>query len=638
VFGGVMALVDQKMGGRVGVANYALYKLAAGQPPTSPANATCDASNITTLPASTCIFNDVTTGNTNLTFVGEAGFAATTGYDEATGLGSVNVSNLVNSWHTVITSGTSTALTLNSGTAVSIAHGSSVPVAVVVSPVAPATGTPTGDVSLIANSATDQGVDAFTLNAGSVNSSTTLLPGGGPYQVHAHYGGDGTFLGSDSTPVSVTVTPEASQITSGIVVSNGTSCSTVGSLTYGSPYVLTATVADLHVTSTPCAPNETGSSPTGTVTLTDTVNSITASLDGGNFKLNSFGEVEDQTIQLPAGTHTIKASYLGDPSFSPSGPASTVVVVSKAPTTTSVTASQTAVASGANVTLTATVSTTSNATANSSQEPSGTVRFFVNGVALSTGPVTVSGGVNPNTLFAQAAAQVSLTTLATGVDAITAQYSGDGNYSASAVSPSVTVNVGTSGVNVSTGCASSTITIAMPGQSGTCLITVTGANNFSGTVALTCGISGSPASASDLPGCSFGAPDSSFTGPGTLTLSSSSETGTATLMVTSTAASHLLAPPTNRQGPNGLLISEIGAALACMFLLAVVSRERRGTVTFAAVIFLAMAAVTGCSGGNNSGTGGIGNPGTTLGTYTITVKVTPTGGTATSVPITVNVN
>jgi hypothetical protein len=86
-----------------------------------------------------------------------------------------------------------------------------------------------------------------------------------------------------------------------------------------------------------------------------------------------------------------------------------------------------------------------------------------------------------------------------------------------------------------------------------------------------------------------------------------------------------------------MLISEIGAALACMFLLAITSRERRGVATFAAVLFIAMAAIAGCSGGNSS-TGVTGNPGTTIGTYTITVKVTPAGGTATSLPITVNVN
>jgi hypothetical protein len=108
-------------------------------------------------------------------------------------------------------------------------------------------------------------------------------------------------------------------------------------------------------------------------------------------------------------------------------------------------------------------------------------------------------------------------------------------------------------------------------------------------------------------------------------------------MVGTTAASHLSIPPARRPGPNRLLISEIAAALASLFLLAVASRERRGVVTLAALVFITMAAITGCSGGNNSGATITGNPGTTIGAYTITVKVTPAGGTATLLPITVNV-
>jgi hypothetical protein len=369
--------------------------------------------------------------------------------------------------------------------------------------------------------------------------------------------------------------------------------------------------------------------------LTDKVGTTTGPLDGGTFKLNAFGEFEDQAIQLPVGSHTISATYSGDPSFSASGPATGVIVVSKATTTTSLTASQNAVAIGANVTLTATVATTSNATANSTQEPTGSVQFFSNGTSIGT--IAVAGSVNTNTLFAQATAQLSTTTLVMGTDVITAQYSGDGNYSGSAASPTATVNVGTSGVNVQFGCASSTITIGLPGQSGTCLVTVTGANNFSGNVTLTCGLGGGPAGATDLPSCSFGAPDSNFTTPGTITLTSNSQTGTATLMVGTTAASHLLAPPSHRQGPNWLLISEIAAALSCLFLLAIASRERRGVVTFAAVLFITLAAITGCSGGNSSSTGITANPGTTTGTYTITVKVTPAGGTTTLLPVMVNV-
>src|SRR4029077_16147564 len=188
VFGGVMALVVQQMAGRIGIANYTLYKLAATQPPTTPANSPlCDASNTTTLPAGTCIFNDVTSGNTNVP--GQSGFTASVGYDETTGLGSVNVTNIVNNWHRAVLKASMTTLTLNKGNPVNITHGTAVPVGIAVTAVAPATGTPTGDVSLIASSTTDMGVDGFTLTNGAVNStlnSTTLLPGG-TYPVHAHY-------------------------------------------------------------------------------------------------------------------------------------------------------------------------------------------------------------------------------------------------------------------------------------------------------------------------------------------------------------------------------------------------------------------------------------------------------------------
>jgi hypothetical protein len=377
-FGGVMALVVQKMAGRVGIANYALYKLAGSQPPTTPiASVSCDGSS-TTLPSGTCIFNDTTSGNTNIP--GETGFIAGLGYDVTTGLGSVNVSNLVNQWSTAIVDSTTTTLTLNGGTAVNVTHGTAVPVGITVAPVSPATGTPTGDVSLLANSNTDLGVDGFTLTAGAVNSSsnsTKFLPGG-TYQVHAHYQGDGTFLGSDSTPaVTVTVTPETSKTALGIVVTTGTTCSTTTSLTYGSSYILTAVVSDSNVVSTPCNPNETGSSPTGIVTLTDSINGGTAApLDGGSFKLNSFGYFEDQTIQLSAGTHSIQASYPGDGSFMASVTTASTVTVAKAPTTSAVTPSSGSVAANTAFSLTVLVDTlTSSVNGSTGAAPTGMVTF-----------------------------------------------------------------------------------------------------------------------------------------------------------------------------------------------------------------------------------------------------------------------
>jgi len=103
-FAGIVALIDQQTNSRQGNINPMLYALAAGQ-----AAASCNAS---ATPASTCVFNDVTSGtiampcaknSPNCTVSNSAdtigilsGFNAGVGFDLATGLGSVNVGNLVN--------------------------------------------------------------------------------------------------------------------------------------------------------------------------------------------------------------------------------------------------------------------------------------------------------------------------------------------------------------------------------------------------------------------------------------------------------------------------------------------------------------------------------------------------------------
>ncbi len=201
-FAGIMALVNQKTGARQGNANYVLYKLAGQQ-----TAANCNSS---TGPRNTCVFNDVTTGTIAMPCVKGSkdcttsvsshqygvlsGYSTTAGFDLATGLGTVNATNLVNNWSSVTFRPSTTTLTLNSGNPVNVTHGTAVSVGVTVAP-GSGTGTPTGDVSLIAS--TGQGVDGFTLASGAASGTTTLLPGG-TYTVHAHYAGDATFGGSDS--------------------------------------------------------------------------------------------------------------------------------------------------------------------------------------------------------------------------------------------------------------------------------------------------------------------------------------------------------------------------------------------------------------------------------------------------------
>ena len=317
-FAGIMALVNQKTASRQGNANYTLYKLAA------QSGASCTSSGT---PASTCIFYDVTTGTNAMpcddtqSSAGQlrlspaqygvgilTGYNSTAGYDLTTGLGSVNAANLVNKWSTVTSAlkPSATSLSLNPNT--SIVHGTAVTVQIGVTPAPPATGTPTGNVSLLSTSTIDPGVTDFALTNGSVNTTTNVLPGG-TYTVTAHYPGDGTFAASDSTPpVSVTVTPEGSKTTVSFITQD--SQGNIFPFTtgpYGSTVYLRADVSG----------NSGNGVPTGTVTFKDNGAAITGI---PALTLNSQGNVlpTNPTFTFTAGTHPVTGAYSGDPSFNAS--------------------------------------------------------------------------------------------------------------------------------------------------------------------------------------------------------------------------------------------------------------------------------------------------------------------------------
>jgi len=101
-FAGIMALVVGSRS-RQGNPNPVLYGLAAQEN-----FGGCNGSNTAGLPGGNCIFNDVTVGNNGV--FGEpnfgtslASFQAGPGYDLATGLGSLNVQNLIRGWPSALT-------------------------------------------------------------------------------------------------------------------------------------------------------------------------------------------------------------------------------------------------------------------------------------------------------------------------------------------------------------------------------------------------------------------------------------------------------------------------------------------------------------------------------------------------------
>jgi large repetitive protein len=232
-FAGIMALVNQKQGGRQGLANYVLYKLAANE-----TFANCNSSDRAdpTVPAApACVFNDITKGNNGVPgndiltgtvppgdVDGQLGYNALPGYDSAIGLGSVNAANLVAAWGSVIFQGSATTLTANGPTTVQ--HGQPISFTVNVGPLA-GDGVPTGQVVLIASTtasafSSGSAVGSGTLANGVFTGSLNSLPGGS-YKVIARYSGDGTFGGSESAPVAVNLTPEDSSVALGVFDSNG---------------------------------------------------------------------------------------------------------------------------------------------------------------------------------------------------------------------------------------------------------------------------------------------------------------------------------------------------------------------------------------------------------------------------------
>jgi len=431
-FAAIMALVNQQTGSRQGNANYVLYPLAAAKTCTSAAN-----------PANTCVFYDIPAGSNN-SVACQGGsfncsnqstspsaygilvqsdnvtpaFNTTAGYDQATGLGSVNVQNLLTNWTSASFRPTTTTFSLNGGAAVNITHGATVSVSGAVTPTT-GTGTPTGFVELVQGTTVPGPIiDTFPLSStGTYSGTTNMLPGtatSGPYTITAYYGGDGIFAGSTASTTGTVnnVGKEPSVVTVNFVTfpNNTPTLSTAAaSLPYGSSYILL--IAVTNSSGTLCVPPPFGSSavgfgaplpcPTGTVTLSDKGSPLNdflvpnTSTPTNSAKLNNTGFAEDQPIQLGGGSHSLTATYGGDNSFTANNTSNTLsVTITTAATTTALSASVNSITPGQSVVITAqVVGPSSNGAA-----PTGTVQFMNGSVALST-PVMCGTPMNfnPNT-------------------------------------------------------------------------------------------------------------------------------------------------------------------------------------------------------------------------------------------------
>ncbi len=423
------ALINQRNGGRQGNVNYIYYALAARQ---SAAGTHCDSTNGTpanptvTLPDSSCDFHDIVTGS-NLVPLSQnnslaIGFSAASGYDEATGLGSINIANLANDWSSATFHATQTTFTLAPATGVT--HGSAQAFTIgVTSAYASGTATPAGNVTLITSSLNAAGApQVFSLSAGTASGSIATLPAG-TYTVHAHYDGDGIFAPSDSAPVAVSIAPEGSivTLTPKRVDAVGNKVATSG-FTYGDALV----ALDVSVTAHSGNGTPTGAltytlqGPGSLPTLTQLLNSAgaTALLSGPSYA--SAGLLANYPT-LPAGLYTATAAYAGDSNFTVSATTASFTVA-KAASVLQLTASQTApLTGGSPITFTLSIATPPSASA-----ANGTAQFIdtANGVPLCT--ITLNEGT---ALCTTSALQTA------GTHTVAATYAGDANYLPASATP-----------------------------------------------------------------------------------------------------------------------------------------------------------------------------------------------------------
>lgn len=605
-FAGVLALINQKAGAaeRLGQPNWVLYQLAKTHPEVFHSNVSGNNAVVCAPGTPNCGANGFLKG-----------FNAAGSYNLATGLGSVDISGLVNDWTSVGKTQTATSLTLSSTT---FQHGQPIAIGIGVNPSA-ATGNVaiTNDLSARGLFGSDSQIN-LPLSNGQAAGNWVGFPGG-TYNVYANYGGDANYGGSVSAATQITVTPEASVLRLAVATegSSGNLTSLAGqTVTYGTYVSVDAQPVGKSQASSP----NPLSNATGTVAFTDTA----AQGAQGSGMLDATGNAEFPLHYFGAGTHTVTASYWGDNSYNASTSAAVSFTVVKAGTITSVTTNVNSIYSGSVV---VTASVRPSVTNSIGQLPNGTVTF----TDKTTGAVLQTiGGLNtvqdPSTgaYYGTLAIEVPASQLILGSNGIVATYNGDTNYTAS-VAPAAAVVACTAGCGNGTGQtialsfnASTPSTATSNGGSMTTTpVLVTPGGGFTGGVNLTCSVTGTNPGDVNIPKCSFN--------PGTVTITNT-QAVQSTLTVTTTTAGTTDAADASGSGVWSAVRG--GTMIACVLLFGIPGRRRSlallRVVLCAVAMGGALGGMMGCGGsgsiGSTSTTTSNAATGTTPDNYTVTFR------------------
>ncbi len=596
-FAGILALVEQKTGSRLGQAAQELYTLYNSSHASSVFHDVTKGNNSVPCVSGTKNCADDTAGYNFLT-----GYNALTGYDLASGLGSVDATQLVNYWNSSIGS-EPTTITVNPAPN----PATTVQSVVVTISVAGSSGTPTGSVTLISGTYNSGAQTLATSGTCTAASCAITVPAGslaiGTDTLKVTYSGDSTYATTTNSSSTVVVTG----LIAAVAITSPASGTTINS---NQTLTVTGTVSG------------SGGTPTGTVTLSGggyTSPAATLSGTGGYSITVPYNSLASSAS--PGTADTLKVTYNGNSTYDAGAFAQTsvtVIYIAVLTPTVTVTPASNSVDSSQILNVTVQVS-------GSGATPTGTVTLSSG--AYGSGPQIL--GTTGCTSGSCVAIPIPANSLAPTTDTLTAMYSGDANYSSGTGQNSVTVIPSTFTLQA-TNIASLT-----PGATtgNTSTITVSSNNTgYAGIVTLGCVLT-SPTNLTDPPTCA------AMGGRSTVTLTSGTTSGTATFVISTTATSSALSYPKLPGKSRGLFGAGSGAALALLLFFGIPARRRSWrSMLGVLVLMVALGSLAACGGGTPSPTPVI--TGTSAGTYTFTVTGTgnPTVNPAPTTTFTVTVN
>jgi len=284
-FAGILALVQQKTVSRLGQAAQTLYALYNGS-------------------HSSAIFHDVTVGNisvpctngtpncvatsTSPVYYFESGYNTAIGYDLATGLGSVDATQLVNYWSSSTGSATATVSVSASPNPVTTAES----LAVIIS-VSGSSGTPTGKVAVTSGTYGSGAQTLATSGTCTAASCTITVPAGdlavGTDTLTVTYSGDSTYATKTNNSTTVTVTSGTTSATTFVVnipipsvspttIAPGSTSTATVTVSSANGYAGTVTLTCVLTSPTTLTDPPTCSGGSSTVMLSSTITSGTASI------------------------------------------------------------------------------------------------------------------------------------------------------------------------------------------------------------------------------------------------------------------------------------------------------------------------------------------------------------------------